>query len=106
MLYDQAQLSVVYSQAFQVTFAPNLNPGCQSQGLPGNGGFLLISTPNSFSHLGYPGFPPPPSTPWLTWENVLHESQLPQRPLFTASIPHRSLVMNSTRMLPKASCSM
>lgn len=60
MLYDQAQLSVVYSQAFQVTFAPNLNPGCQSQGLPGNGGFLLISTPNSFSHPGYPGFPPPP----------------------------------------------
>lgn len=66
MLYDQAQLSVVYSQAFQVTFAPNLNPDYQSQSLPGNCGFLLISTHNS-SHI----LDTRASLPSLSWVTIL-----------------------------------
>ena len=62
MLYDQAQLSVVYTQAFQVTFAPNPNPGCQSQDLQAIGSFLLIPTHNSSSHSRHLGFPYTPPT--------------------------------------------
>lgn len=102
MLYDQAQLSVVYSQAFQVTLSPNLNPGYQSQSLPGNCGFLLISTHNSLSHPGYLGFPPLTFLGDYPLLNLSHPSDFYLQP----PIPCRSLVMNSILMWPKASCSM
>lgn len=93
MLYDQAQLAVAYTQAFQVTPEPGPGQGylacpptsgCPPRDFPGDLGLPLNFTPDS---LPCAQAPSPPS-----WENV-------DCPLCTQAIPETSVYS----LLPPAS---